>query len=33
MGPIFEGIKVDAKMYGQFEGFPPYNCALFGLVI
>ena len=32
MGPIWGGIKLDAKMYGNFEGFP-LNSALFGLVI
>ena len=28
----FGEIKLDAEMYGQFEGFP-FNGALFGLVI
>ena len=32
MGPIWGGIKLDAKMYGNVEGFP-LNSALFGLVI
>ena len=30
MGPGLGRIKLDAKMYGHFEGFP-LNSALFGL--
>ena len=28
MGAILEGIKLDAKMYGSFEGFPAWSLGL-----